>query len=361
MYLTDAEFNGLDVSTLNQYRSHISAHLVPAFSDIQLQHLHRDVIVQKVSALRERLSPAQAQNIFQTMRRIFRFAVTRCHLKEDPSSGLRGGSLRKIRFMREGNAETLKRKHRFLTKSELGILVNALGGVGPNGPLPLTNVIAFLNIALFAGLRASETRGLIAADLSLEVEPATVSVRRRADHQQILGPTKTSSSVRVVPIPARLASLLRHWISRKNLGANDLLLSTQGRPLNPNNFYNRDFVRFMNGIGLVRDASAIGEDAASSQNGTPKKEHTVMQKPAFTIHSLRHTFASIQIQIGLDPKRIQTRMGHSNILHTLNFYGHLWRDPARDLEEMTEISKKIDEISAAATGSDVTFLPTDES
>jgi integrase len=360
MYLSETKFNCLEVSTVNQYRSHVSAHLIPAFANTRLKQLSRDVIIAKTSELRERLSPVQAKNVFQTMRRIFRFALVRGHLKEDPSSGLRGGSTRKIGFLREGNMENNERKHRFLTKSELGILTTALGGVGPKGPLPLSNVIVFLNIALFAGLRASEIRGLFVADLNLDAQPATISVRRRADHQRNLGPLKTYSSSRIVPIPSRLAMLLRHWISKTILGPSDLVLSVRAKPINPHNFYNRDFFRFMNDVGLISVPPKTNGDEQCDHSRAADKYGSISLKPAFTLHSLRHTFASIQIEIGLDPKRIQARMGHSNILHTLNIYGHLWRDPARDLQEMDEISKKIEEISASVTGSDVEFLPKDD-
>ena len=360
IYLSETKFSGLEVSTVNQYRCHVSAHLNPAFANIKLQQLTRDVVITKTSELRERLSPVQAKNVFQTMRRIFKFALVRGHLKEDPSSGLRGGSRRKTSFMRADNMEITDRKHRFLTKSELGILTTALGGVGPKGPLALSSVIVFLNIALFAGLRASEIRGLFVADLNLDAQPATISVRRRADHQRNLGPLKTYSSARIVPIPSRLAMLLRHWISKKMLGPADLILSVRAKPINPNNFYNRDFFRFMNDTGLISVPPETNEGEQCDHSRAADKYGSISLKPAFTLHSLRHNFASIQIEIGLDPKRIQARMGHSNILHTLNIYGHLWRDPARDLQEMAEISKKIEEISASVTGADVEFLPSED-
>jgi integrase len=226
--------------------------------------------------------------------------------------------------------------------------------------LALSSVIVFLNIALFAGLRASEIRGLFVADLNLNAQPATISVRRRADHQRNLGPLKTYSSARIVPIPSRLAMLLRHWISKKMLGPADLILSVRAKPINPNNFYNRDFFRFMNDTGLISVPPETNEGEQCDHSRAADKYGSISLKPAFTLHSLRHNFASIQIEIGLDPKRIQARMGHSNILHTLNIYGHLWRDPARDLQEMAEISKKIEEISASVTGADVEFLPSED-
>ena len=40
-------------------------------------------------------------------------------------------------------------------------------------------------------------------------------------------------------------------------------------------------------------------------------------------HDLRHTFASILIDLGENPKYIQNQMGHSSIKITLDIYGHL--------------------------------------
>ncbi len=43
-------------------------------------------------------------------------------------------------------------------------------------------------------------------------------------------------------------------------------------------------------------------------------------------HDLRHTYASIQIDLGANPKYIQSQMGHSSIRITLDTYGHLMKD-----------------------------------
>jgi len=122
----------------------------------------------------------------------------------------------------------------------------------------------------------------------------------------------------------------------------------------------RRFLKGARAVGGAPTYTTTGDTTQCDHSRAADKYGSISSKPAFTLHSLRHTFASIQIEIGLDPKRIQARMGHSNILHTLNIYGHLWRDPARDLQEMDEISKKIEEISASVTGSDVEFLPKDD-
>ena len=42
-----------------------------------------------------------------------------------------------------------------------------------------------------------------------------------------------------------------------------------------------------------------------------------------TLHECRHTFASLLIDAGANPKAIQTFLGHSKIQTTFDVYGHL--------------------------------------
>jgi integrase len=53
-----------------------------------------------------------------------------------------------------------------------------------------------------------------------------------------------------------------------------------------------------------------------------------------TLHECRHTFASLLIDAGVNPKAIQAFMGHATIEETFSRYGHLMpgaRDQARRL------------------------------
>jgi len=43
----------------------------------------------------------------------------------------------------------------------------------------------------------------------------------------------------------------------------------------------------------------------------------------FSVHSLRHTHASLLFEAGIEPKTISDRLGHSNIQTTLDMYTHL--------------------------------------
>ncbi|MBA2580160.1 MAG: tyrosine-type recombinase/integrase, partial [Thermoleophilaceae bacterium] len=42
-----------------------------------------------------------------------------------------------------------------------------------------------------------------------------------------------------------------------------------------------------------------------------------------TLHECRHTFASLMIAAGVNPKALSTYMGHASITITIDRYGHL--------------------------------------
>src|SRR5215470_16565375 len=86
---------------------------------------------------------------------------------------------------------------------EAGILLNE--HVAEDGPtvFALAAAIpgrrcAFLVTAVFTGLRSSELRGLRWIDIDLV--KGEVHVRQRADRYNAIGPPKSASSVRTIPI-----------------------------------------------------------------------------------------------------------------------------------------------------------------
>lgn len=51
---------------------------------------------------------------------------------------------------------------------------------------------------------------------------------------------------------------------------------------------------------------------------------------AFYPHVLRHVAASLWIEQGLQPKKVQELLGHATLSMTMDLYGHLWRDNDED-------------------------------
>jgi integrase len=83
-----------------------------------------------------------------------------------------------------------------------------------------------------------------------------------------------------------------------------------------------------------------GVDLVFGEDGVPFCPSTVRRRARerweaaklepITMHSARHSFASIMIAAGVDAKAIQTYMGHSSITVTYDTYGHLFEDAAAE-------------------------------
>ena len=56
-----------------------------------------------------------------------------------------------------------------------------------------------------------------------------------------------------------------------------------------------------------------------------------------TPHGLRHTFASILIALGEDPRYVMAQIGHTDPTFTLRLYTHLMRRDDDDRERLAEL------------------------
>ena len=81
-------------------------------------------------------------------------------------------------------------------------------------------------------------------------------------------------------------------------------------------------------------ACGITEDG-----GRKDKEGNPIPKGKYGLHALRHAAASLFIEQGWTPKRIQTVLGHASIQMTFDLYGHLFKDADDDREEMKQVHK----------------------
>jgi integrase len=65
------------------------------------------------------------------------------------------------------------------------------------------------------------------------------------------------------------------------------------------------------------------------------------ERTALTFHSLRHAAASLFIEQGWTPKKVQTVMGHSSIQVTFDTYGKLFPSPDDDLKAMAQVEARL--------------------
>jgi integrase len=89
-----------------------------------------------------------------------------------------------------------------------------------------------------------------------------------------------------------------------------------------------------------KKAGIIRRETRADKAGNP-----VVERGKYGMHSLRHFYASVLIEQGFSPKRVQTLMGHESIQLTYDTYGHLFPSPEDD---HARIAKGADWVMAAA-------------
>lgn len=165
-----------------------------------------------------------------------------------------------------------------------------------------------LMTGIFTGLRSSELRGLTWHDVDLK--KGELHVRQRIDQYKVFGAPKSESGERTVPLPPSLVAILKEWKLACPKGEHNLVFPTgAGTPENHANVINRGL------IPALVAAKVVDKGGNAKYTG---------------LHSLRHFYASWCINskadggLGLPPKAVQERLGHSSIVMTMDVYGHLF-------------------------------------
>ncbi len=184
---------------------------------------------------------------------------------------------------------------RFLSRAELAKVMAEI----PDNWQPLFTLLAS------TGLRISEAIALRWRDVHLEPGRSYLRVRRSIVGG-VIGAPKSRHGARSVPIGDQLASQLA-ILGLDAGGEEELIFHTgKGRPLRPD---------------TVRQRVLL-----------PATRRAGVRQVGF--HAFRHTCASLLIEAGLSPLRLQRWMGHHSAAYTLDVYGHLIDDelsPALDL------------------------------
>lgn len=163
--------------------------------------------------------------------------------------------------------------------------------------LNLNRKTAGILVALLTGVRIGELCGLQMKDICLSNNTISVNktVQRIFDKRKgttyiHIGPPKTKTSARTIPIPYLLGNIIKRFLSDN---PNQYFLTGKSRPTEPRT-YRQFFARFIKRHGLTK----------------------------VKFHEIRHTFAVRAIEIPeFDIKSLSEILGHKNVSFTLNVYG----------------------------------------
>jgi integrase len=287
----------LEPSTWREYQRHVGYLTDPeiGIGQMKLTKLDKPAVDTFLTRLREAgRSAATARKVRGSLATLLAFAQDQ---KLVGRNVLREGTRRK-RGQRERKDVVIP------TKPELRAMLDADG---------LLWFRAFLAIAVYAGLRASESRGLPWPNLDLDA--GIIKVRQRADFAGRIGPPKSKASNRDVDMTPSVRRLLQELYLAHGRPPDGLVFASEaGTAMNHSNIVQRFYNPLQDRLGI---------------------------SPRYGLHALRHAAASLFIEQGWTPKKVQKVMGHSSIQVTYDTYGHLFRSGDDDQAAMAAVEASL--------------------
>lgn len=252
-------------STIEFYEN-ISKHLKSNFKHKDAKKVDTESVEAYISEKLKRLAPSTVGYHLGMLRSIFDKAMQWKYVNSNPTRGLKKPRLE-------------HKEIEILNELELKKLIN----------LSKDQTKLLITTALYTGMRAGELMALRWEEIDL-VE-GTIRVTRNCV-RGIIGTPKSRGSKRTIVIPPLLVDELA---KAKNDKSELVFTNGNGKYLDWNNFYKREFLRLLKEAGI----------------------------PKVKFHSLRHSYASTLLSSGMDLKFVQEQLGHTNLTMTLDTYSHL--------------------------------------
>lgn len=263
-------------STLATYRGASERYVRPALGALPTEQMTDE---QVAKFLRE-ASEIYASSTLRIICHILRSAIELAH-----GSGLCGGVSGRFQL-----PHSTRHEARILSQEEQLRLLETLRP--EDGPVQLG-----ILLCLYTGMRLGEACGLRWGDFSPDCNIIYIrrTLQRLAVHDGehktalVLDTPKSSSSMRAIPVPARLRPVLES--ARCDGGC--YVLTGLETPMEPRRFQSR-FKTALRAAGVAD----------------------------INFHALRHTFATNCVSLGCDAATLARILGHSDVSITLNTYVH---------------------------------------
>ena len=160
---------------------------------------------------------------------------------------------------------------------------------------------------LQTGLRTGELIGLKWSDI--DFDNRTMKIERTMEYRYKVGewrvgPPKSKSGYRTIPLTDEAIRILKEQRAKNRslklipIEWTDTVFLCRKGTLVKNSTYDTGLFKYCDRVGI----------------------------PRFSMHVLRHTFATRCIEGGMKPKTLQKILGHSNIGITMNLYVHITED-----------------------------------
>ena len=281
MYCADMETR-LREHTMRTKKYIVELKILPYFGNKRVNDITAaDIRQWQNELIKMGYSPTYLKTINNQLSAIFNYAVRYYDLKSNPCA--KAGSMGKSK------AEEMD----FWTVEEFRKFIDSV----MNKRL---SYMAFMTL-YWTGMRLGELLALNPKDVDLEKR--TISITKsyqRLGKKDVVSPPKTPKSKRVITIPEFLATDIKDYMdSLCDLQENDRLF-----PITKY-YLEHEMQRGIKESGVKR----------------------------IRVHDLRHSHASMLIELGFSPLEIANRLGHEKVETTLNTYAHLYPNKQTKLAE----------------------------
>ena len=281
MYCADMETR-LREHTMRTKKYIVELKILPYFGNKRVNDITAaDIRQWQNELIKMGYSPTYLKTINNQLSAIFNYAVRYYDLKSNPCA--KAGSMGKSK------AEEMD----FWTGEEFRKFIDSV----MNKRL---SYMAFMTL-YWTGMRMGELLALNPKDVDLEKR--TISITKsyqRLGKKDVITPPKTPKSKRVITIPEFLAADIKDYMdSLYELQENDRLF-----PITKY-YLEHEMQRGIKESGVKR----------------------------IRVHDLRHSHASMLIELGFSPLEIANRLGHEKVETTLNTYAHLYPNKQTKLAE----------------------------
>ena len=281
-------------SSYQTYLNILKYHLVPAFGQYLITSLTAEIIQNYIELLEERgFARSSIQGIIRLLSTIMRSAQQEGIIRRNPCQKirLRGGGIS---------------NQRVLNRQEQKRLVNSLQNE--------RSVPALLG--LYTGMRLGEICALRWEDINWEQK--VIYIRRTVQRLKsndfngnanrtklFVGSPKSKSSERTVPVPQFILKILRNM--EKDTDRLGYIFGIAEQPAEPRTIQRRF--------------------ASQARRNGIQGVH---------FHTLRHSFATRMLELGIDVKTVSVLLGHSSVRMTMDFYMHSLNENQRQAVKRLE-------------------------
>lgn len=302
IWIKKGETDDLEWGTIKQRREVCNLHIKPLLGKEKLSRLTMPKIEAFRDSLVETRSRLMASKAVRFLSSVLIEAMRQGLVAQNVARGV------KVKNRGRDEAPTI-----IPEVSELKAMLEAAKSLDNEAP----ETYPLILLAISAGLRGSELRGLRWPDLDFKA--ATVTVRQRADQRGVIGKCKSKAAYRTIPLAPAVIVAFKAWKLRCPPSDLDLVFPNgEGRPIHVNNLREYRWQPILKAVGAAVPTGRF------DCKGREIYEHK------YGMHDLRHACASRWIKQKIDLKRLTTWLGHSSVQITLDVYGHLIKDEHED-------------------------------